>query len=159
MTNKFHINETYEIQPDTDLLNNVDIQPIGNGQFHVLKNNKSFDAEVVETDLANRQLTLLVNGSTYKVSISDEYDELVKKLGLSVSSGQTIKEIKAPMPGLVLDVMASSGQEVKKGDALLILEAMKMENVIKSTGDATVKAIRVSKSDTIDKGEIMITFE
>ena len=63
------------------------------------------------------------------------------------------------MPGLVLKVLVSEGQEVAEGDVIVILEAMKMENVIKSPTGARVKSIRVNKGDTIDKGEVMVTFD
>jgi biotin carboxyl carrier protein len=84
---------------------------------------------------------------------------LVKKLGLSVAAGQKVKEIKAPMPGLVLDVMAKIGQTVQKGDGLLILEAMKMENVIKAQGDGVVKLVQIEKGQTVEKGAILVEME
>ncbi|MNF13023.1 Glutaconyl-CoA decarboxylase subunit gamma [compost metagenome] len=67
-------------------------------------------------------------------------------------------EIKAPMPGLVLNVIVESGQEVNKGDNLLILEAMKMENIIKSPSSGIVKKILVTKGDKVEKNEILIQF-
>ena len=66
---------------------------------------------------------------------------------------------QSPYPSLVLEVMASSGQEVKKGDALLILEAMKMENVIKAQGDGIVKEVQIEKGQTVDKGAILVEME
>jgi len=159
MKYKFEVNEEQEIELTDDVLKNVDIQAVGKGRFHILKNNQSYSAEVVATDFANRRLTFLINGNKYEVEITDEYDDLVKKLGLSVASGQTVKEIKAPMPGLVLDVMAKIGQTVQKGDGLLILEAMKMENVIKAQGDGIVKLVQIEKGQTVDKGAILVEME
>ena len=69
-----------------------------------------------------------------------------------------IKDIKAPMPGLILDIMVEVGQEVKKGDALMILEAMKMENVLKSTGEGTITSIEVEKGQSVEKNNILIKF-
>ena len=63
------------------------------------------------------------------------------------------------MPGLVLEVAAEIGQEVKKGDPLLILEAMKMENVIKSMGEGKVKAIHIKQGEALEKGQLMIEME
>jgi biotin carboxyl carrier protein len=60
------------------------------------------------------------------------------------------------MPGLVLKILAEPGQAVNKGDSLIILEAMKMENVIKATGPGTVKAICVNEKDTVDKNQLLI---
>lgn len=159
MKYQFQVNEEHDFQLTPELLKEIDIHPLGEGRFHILKNNKSFNAEVVSTDFANKKLSILINGNPYEVKISDEYDALVKQLGLTVSSGQKVKEIKAPMPGLVLDVMAAVGQEVVKGDALLILEAMKMENVIKAQGDGVVKEVSVGKGETVDKGAILVEME
>jgi biotin carboxyl carrier protein len=62
------------------------------------------------------------------------------------------------MPGLVHQILISEGQIVKKGDALLILEAMKMENVIKSPADGTATKIRVSKGQNVEKNQVLIQF-
>ncbi|MNR65826.1 2-oxoglutarate carboxylase large subunit [compost metagenome] len=69
-----------------------------------------------------------------------------------------MKEIKAPMPGLVLNVMVQEGQEVGKGDNLLVLEAMKMENIIKSPDSGIVKKILITKGDKVEKNEVLIQF-
>ncbi len=159
MSYKFQVNEEHDFQLTPELLKSIDIQSTGDGHFHILKNNKSYKAEVIASDFANRKLTILINGNKYEIKITDEYDELVKKLGLTVASGQKVKEIKAPMPGLVLDVMAKIGQTVQKGDGLLILEAMKMENVIKAQGDGIVKLVKIEKGQTVDKGAILVEME
>jgi biotin carboxyl carrier protein len=70
-----------------------------------------------------------------------------------------MNNVKAPMPGLVVNILVEIGQEIKKGDSLVILEAMKMENVLKATGDAKVKSILISKGGAVTKGQIMIEFE
>ncbi|MCL4155747.1 UNVERIFIED_CONTAM: hypothetical protein GTU68_052685 [Idotea baltica] len=62
------------------------------------------------------------------------------------------------MPGLVLNIRVSPGDEVAEGDTLLVLEAMKMENVIKAVGNGTVKEIKVGHGDKVDKGQILIQF-
>jgi biotin carboxyl carrier protein len=71
----------------------------------------------------------------------------------------SVSEIKAPMPGLVLNIMVQEGDEVKKGDNLMILEAMKMENSIKSPIDGTVKNLKVATGDKLEKNQVMITFK
>ena len=62
------------------------------------------------------------------------------------------------MPGLIVGIHVQSGDAVKKGDSLLILEAMKMENVLKAPADATVKAIRTTKGDRVEKGQVLVEF-
>ncbi|HNM32873.1 MAG TPA: biotin/lipoyl-binding protein, partial [Chitinophagales bacterium] len=66
---------------------------------------------------------------------------------------------KAPMPGLVLDILVEAGQAVNKGDNLIILEAMKMENIIKASGSGTVKSIHVQKKDAVEKNQLLIEME
>ncbi|WP_146088847.1 biotin/lipoyl-containing protein [Neolewinella xylanilytica] len=91
--------------------------------------------------------------------LSDNYDLLVERLGLSVNVEAATNEVTAPMPGLILEVLVEVGQEVTGGTPLLVLEAMKMENVLKADGEGTVKAIRVSKGDAVDKRQLLIEME
>jgi biotin carboxyl carrier protein len=69
-----------------------------------------------------------------------------------------IKEVKAPMPGLIFEIKVQEGDEVKKGDTLVILEAMKMENILKSPGDGIIKEIRIKKGDSVEKNQVLIQF-
>jgi biotin carboxyl carrier protein len=70
-----------------------------------------------------------------------------------------VNNLKAPMPGLVLRMNVKVGDTVKKGDALLVLEAMKMENVIKAAGDGVVKKITATEKTAVEKGAVLIEFE
>ncbi len=152
------INEdVYEL--NTTDIDQLDVQSADANSFHLLKNNKSYHISIEEANYRDKSFTLNVNGTKYVVDVADHFDRLVNQLGLSIVSSQKVNDIKAPMPGLVLDIPAKTGQEVKKGDALLILEAMKMENIIKSAGDGIVKSILVKKGTAVDKGELLIEME
>ncbi|MHB1148545.1 MAG: biotin/lipoyl-containing protein, partial [Lutibacter sp.] len=70
--------------------------------------------------------------------------------------GKKENYIKAPMPGIILSINVMEGQEVKEGDTLLILEAMKMENAISAPKDGVIKSIFIISGKTVDKGELMI---
>jgi biotin carboxyl carrier protein len=63
------------------------------------------------------------------------------------------------MPGLVIEYFVKEGDEVQAGDKLMILEAMKMENVIKATGEGKIKKLVVSKGNTVEKNQLLIEFE
>lgn len=130
-----------------------------NGSFHIIHKDQSFIAQVVDLDYATKQFTLMVNNTRYELKIADKFDLLIKEMGLNYSTGQKINQVKAPMPGLVLNIEIEQGQSVSKGDALLILEAMKMENVIKSPGDGIIKRIVVDKGDAVEKNTLLIEFE
>jgi biotin carboxyl carrier protein len=100
-----------------------------------------------------------MNGKVLKWGIQEPIDLLLKEMGMDQAAMQQAEDLKAPMPGLVLDIKVSPGQEVKKGDALLILEAMKMENVLKAPADAKVKNICVDKGQGVEKNQVLIEFE
>ena len=81
---------------------------------------------------------------------------MVEKLGLATVAKQKFNEIKAPMPGMVLEIFVSNGQTVNKGDNLLILEAMKMENVLKAPDDGIIDEIKIVKGAIVEKNQILI---
>ncbi len=137
----------------------VNTLQIRESEFHVLKNSKSYNVEVVSASFAEKKMTLRMNGNEYDVEVKDRFDLLLDKMGMTKSASHALGVLKAPMPGKVLKVIATEGQEIKKGDNLLILEAMKMENSIKSPGDGVVKKILVKKGDALEKGVVMIEFK
>lgn len=140
-------------------LDSFDVIPSGPRTFHILRDNRSFHAEVISADYEKKELAIRVNGSRYDVRLADTYDQLVRKLGLAVGSAQVVKDIKAPMPGLVLQINVKPGDAVEKDSPLLILEAMKMENVLKAPGSGTVKKVAVNKGQAVEKNQLLIEME
>lgn len=126
------------------------------GKFHILKEGRGYRVMVVSADYEGKSFVFRINGRDYEVSVKDRFDLLLEKLGMDQMAGSGVDDIKAPMPGLVLQVNVEPGQEVQKGDQILILEAMKMENVIKSPGDGVVKAVKVKEGDAVEKGSVMV---
>lgn len=131
---------------------------ISDGYFHILSDNKSYNAEVVNIDVATKSFSLKINGNIYAVSVKDKFDLLLEKMGLNSAVAGKINTIKAPMPGLIIDLRVKAGDTVSTGDALIILEAMKMENIIKATGEGTVKSVKVRKGDSVEKNQVLIEF-
>ncbi|AKD03134.1 acetyl-CoA carboxylase biotin carboxyl carrier protein subunit [Pontibacter korlensis] len=152
-----------DIQKDTILLNNSpfdwDISPIGPKTFHIIKGARSFTAEVVSADYQQKTFTFKINGATQMVSVKDRFDLLLDQLGMSNANANKVNDVKAPMPGLILDVKVQPGQEVKKGDPIMILEAMKMENILKSPGDGVVKEVKVQVRQNVEKNQVLILFQ
>lgn len=144
---------------DLGALDELDALEVNEGEYHILKDGKSYHARLISADYERKVITLEVNGNPYTVKIADQLDQLVTKMGLSSGAKQKIKNVKAPMPGLVLDILVEAGQVIEKGDQLLILEAMKMENVLKAEGDGQIKSIEVLKGASVEKGHILIEME
>jgi biotin carboxyl carrier protein len=135
-----------------------DILEVKNGSFHIIKNSKSYTVEVVKADYSEKSFLVSVNGHKYQLQVKDKFDELLKSLGLDSLNSSKVNEIKAPMPGLVLDVRVSEGHTVQKGDPIIVLEAMKMENIIKSPTDGVIKKINVKKGIAVEKNQVLINF-
>ena len=140
-------------------LENLDAVTVGNEKFHVLKNSVPYKAEVVSADFLSKKYTIKVNNTTYEVAISNPLDLLIKSMGIERGRTKVVNAIKAPMPGLILEISVSVGQEVKENDTLLILEAMKMENSFLSPRDGIIKSIAVVIGNAVDKGQLLIEFE
>jgi biotin carboxyl carrier protein len=136
----------------------LDFRELADGHLHLIYQHKSYRAEIVSEQPEDKTVTVKINGRLYHVAVEDQYDRLLKSMGLNGVTGKLALEIKAPMPGLVLSVNVSEGQEIKKGDSLLVLEAMKMENMLKATTDGVVKKIFAGKGDKVDKGQVLIEF-
>ena len=141
-----------------DKLLHWDLVNLGNGCFHILRDQKSYRAEIVKTDAVQKTVTMRINNRSYTVAVKDKFDLLLDKMGMSAGVAGRVDQIKAPMPGLIIDLKIKDGDAVNAGDPLLILEAMKMENVIKASGSATVKSVKVKKGDSVEKGQILIEF-
>lgn len=135
-----------------------DLVTLGNGCFHIIHERKSYRTEVVKADYALKIVTLRINNRLYTVTLKNKFDLLLEKMGMSGATTGKINQVKAPMPGLIIDLKVKDGDSVNAGDPLLILEAMKMENIIKSSGVATVKSVKVKKGDSVEKGQILIEF-
>ena len=135
-----------------------DLVKISNQFFHVLIKNESYRAEVIKADAVAKSFQLKINGKVYEVTLKDRFDILLEKMGLNNGLAGKANNIKAPMPGLIVDLRVKPGDHVNPGDALLILEAMKMENMIKATAPSVVKTVKVAKGDSVEKNQVLIEF-
>jgi biotin carboxyl carrier protein len=135
---------------------NWDITALGDGHYHILHNAKGYTAEIVKIDRSMKTVDLKINGQKYLIQLRDKFDLLLEKMGMNASAVIKVNVIKAPMPGLIVDLRVKDGDVVKAGDPLLVLEAMKMENIIKSPGDGLIKKVNVKKGDRVEKGQLLI---
>lgn len=158
-TYKVNVNDSFQFDIDKEQVSQLDSVSIEANKFHVLHQNTPFKAEIMSANFNQKTYTVKVNNNLYTVAIADALDLLIKEMGFEVGATKQVNAIKAPMPGLILEISVSVGQEVKENDSLLILEAMKMENSFLSPRDGIIKSISVTKGDAVDKGQLLIEFE
>jgi biotin carboxyl carrier protein len=135
-----------------------DLAKISNEYFHILIKNDSYRAEIIKADPVAKSFIIKINGKVYSVELKDKFDILLEKMGLNNGVSGKANIIKAPMPGLIVDLRVKEGDKVKPGDALLILEAMKMENMIKASAESIVKSVKVTKGESVEKNQVLIEF-
>ena len=138
---------------DNITLNDSDV----NNQF-ILDNNKSKLVSVKEVNHELKRYQIQIDGRTYQVQISDAVDQQILKMNLKSKKSNQLKELRAPMPGLVRQVNVQVGDQVDSGDALFILEAMKMENVLKSPVNGIVSDLFVKPGESVEKNQILLSF-
>lgn len=157
--------KTYEVANNKEELTlngetfSWDLLQLQDNSYHIIHNNQTYQVEVLKADFQTKTFTIQINGHRYNVNSEDKMDLLLKRLGMDNINQNKVNDVKAPMPGLILGVNVAEGDEVQKGDILMILEAMKMENALKSPTDGKVKAIKVKQGQNVEKNQLLIVFE
>ncbi len=161
MSNSYQlsVNQTATFDITEEDLKNLDAVRVEKDKYHVLKDSKPYKVELIAADFIAKKYTVKVNNNTYDVAIADALDMLIKNMGIERGRTKVINAIKAPMPGLILEISVTVGQTVKENDPLLILEAMKMENSFLSPRDGVIKSIAAIVGNAVDKGQLLIEFE
>ena len=149
----------FEFIIEREKVNGLDLLRKPGHEYHLLFENRSVNAKVIEADQAGKKLKVEVNGDRFDVLIQDELEQMLDKMGFNSVSTRHAREIRAPMPGMVLEVSVSEGQEVNEGERVLILEAMKMENSIMISTNARIKKILVRAGEPVDKGQVLVELE
>lgn len=148
------INEAGEILADGQRLE-VDFQSVADQPIYsMLLNNESFEANVSS---ANTGVEVLLRGRLFLVDVEDERQRRLREtadVGLIEEGEYTLV---APMPGVVVAVPVEVGQEVEKGENLIILESMKMQNELKAPRGGTVSGIRIAPGDSVDQNQALLT--
>ena len=153
------VNKSYNFTLTEDQIHAVDAVTLDNENYHILHHTTSYQAKLVNADFNQKKYAININNTIYEVNIQNDLDQLIKEMGFEVGKSKQVNAIKAPMPGLILEISVSPGQEVNEGDNLLILEAMKMENSFYSPRQGIIKSIAVEKGQAVDKGQLLIEFE
>lgn len=136
----------------------ADLLQTSASMFSVIRKGRSHRVLILKEDPDLGEIRMRIGGKTYTVKLQDERSRMFRTLGLDKAI-PVVREIKAPMPGMVINILVAPGDAVKKNDPLLVLEAMKMENVIKAPGDAVVKTVPAEKGKAVEKGQLLVSFE
>ena len=155
---KIKVNE-FEFEFSEEQVNAFDIVKKSATECNLLKDHRSVNTKLHTADNTAKNTTIEIEGEIYTVTIKDELDQMMENMGFSLAANKQVKEIKAPMPGLVLEISVTEGQQVKEGDKILILGAMKMENSIAVTVNTTIKRIAVATGDAVEKGQVLVELE
>lgn len=158
---------TFEVTPSSNpaqgLLDgnyyNLNIEKIDVRTWHIIKDHKSYYVQWLERSDDGKTFNLKINGHLLALNTADRYDLLLEQMGMSATNTAKTAKLKAPMPGKVLNIMVQPGQSICKGEGLLVLEAMKMENVLKAEQEGIVKSVNVSVGDAVEKNNVLIDFE
>jgi len=156
---KVNVNDTFHFDIEKKDISQLDAVRMETNKFHILHENTPYKAEIVTSDFNQKSYIVKVNNNTYTVTIANHLDLLIKEMGFEVGLTKQVNFIKAPMPGLILEISVVVGQEVKENDNLIILGAMKMENSFLSPRDGVIKSISIAMGDAVEKGQLLIEFE
>jgi acetyl/propionyl-CoA carboxylase alpha subunit len=125
--------------------------------IHVLINGRSMRLEHIQRT-EDGDLVFRFNGIRYRLPVMNRRESLFASIQRNQKEDRKQTALKAPIPGLVLKVMVSEGLSVQAGDPLLVLESMKMENVLRTQSSCTVVSLGVQPGETVEKGQVLIKF-
>lgn len=129
------------------------------GGFDITINSENKIADIVNIDKEQKIITIRIENKKYSIQIKEPIDLLLENLGINIKHEKKINNLKAPMPGLISKILVAKGDIVKQGEPLLVLEAMKMENVFKASHDVTIKSLNIQEKQAVEKGAVLIEFE
>jgi biotin carboxyl carrier protein len=134
----------------------IDMQELGFGRYSLIVNNKSYN---LMHNVNDKYHYLTVDNNYFILTMEDEHERKIREMFKNVKKSQKDQVVKAAIPGLVVKIMAAQGELVEEGTPLLILEAMKMENIIKAACACRVQKILVREKDTVQINQALIRLE
>ena len=139
-------------------LKTVHTTALGHNVFEIKGPQGAYIIEVLSVDFDKKAMLVRYQHGTHELVFKNDLDVVLDNMGISRNAEVVESTVKAPMPGKILEIMVEMGQEVQVGDPLLVLEAMKMENVLKSTFAGNVYQIMIASGDNVDKNQNLIEF-
>ena len=143
-----------------NVLSNHQLEKLSENVYEVTKaGNPPFVIEVLAIDFALKTMTIRHQHTVHDLVFKNDLDRVLDKMGIKRAVDNVSTDIKAPMPGKVIDVLVQPGDQVSKGDGILILEAMKMENVLKAEHDCIIKSTLVEKGVNVEKNQLLVELD
>lgn len=133
----------------------TDMVDLGNQLSSLIINGCSH--EVVAAKAEGAEWDVLLSGQPFAVTVQDELSFRVSQAQQQAEAAGGSVTLKSPMPGIILRTPLSVGDAVAKGDTLIVLESMKMENELKSSRNGVVEAVAVEEGATVEKGQVLVT--
>lgn len=158
-------NQQYQIEINDEDRLTIDGQPVeldfksmaeGQPIYSLILGGKSYEAMI---ELTDEGWQVMLRGQLYQIDVEDERQRRLRMAsgGTATQSGEL--KLKAPMPGLIVDIPVEEGQEVAKGDNLIILESMKMQNEIKSPREGKILRVNVKAGDSVNQNQVLLTLD
>jgi len=149
--------EKYEIVINEHTLS-VESHRLGESRSLLLVDNQTLEVDVRGNE-AGREKTVFMKGLEIPVTVEDFHLAKLRRTAGLAAGPAVESSLKAPMPGLMIDVKVEVGRQVNPGDPLVVIEAMKMENIIKARAKATIKKMCVKAGESVEKGDLILEFE
>jgi acetyl/propionyl-CoA carboxylase alpha subunit len=134
----------------------VSVESLGGSRMLLSVDNHPNEIDIRANDYDTNRL-VFIRGVEIEAEIEDFRLAQVKKVAGAAMLGGLVSSMRAPMPGLILEIKVSEGAKVRKHGPLLIIEAMKMENVIKAPADVAIKRVAVSSGQSVEKNDLLIS--
>ena len=149
------------IKLSEEILNSYEIEEINKEEKTIVlrKNGEKYFCRILKVNSDAQTTIMKVNVSLLEVKLEKEVEKMLEQIGIDTSASSKINELIVPMPGLIIGINVKVGQEVKQDDPLVILEAMKMENILTSPIDGVIESIHVNVQQTVEKNSVLIKFE
>ncbi len=148
-----------EVQRDDQVIVNGEVRNIdlhindSHGVFSLLIDNKSYEVVVDEQDGVYQ---VLIAGQLYEVKVTDERSKRLAEAGGGLQGGSGDASVRSPMPGLIVAIPVTEGQEVTAGMTVVILESMKMQNELKAPANGVVSKINVAAGDNVEQNKVLV---
>lgn len=157
--------QTFEVTINDDLTEasvngrNIPLEIVQHTRERMLLRSGTKLYSIDNISIEGQSVSFSLNGRFVETTVKDEQELLLEKLGFSTNAAGSAGILLAPMPGKILELMVAEGDDVEEGDPVIILEAMKMENELKSPASGTVVKVDIQANDNVEKNQSLLEIE